>query len=97
MREAAGPTDLEATLGPGGPLRALDQDPAELIPVCDAALFRSPRDPDLWNAAGLLSTRQKDWVQAKDRFAEAARLAPDRAEFASNLAKVEGILEAAGE
>ena len=99
LREAADPADAEATwaLVARCVLRA-DQDPvAELIAVCDTALHRSPRDPDLWNAAGILSTRQKDWVQAKDRFAEAARLAPERAEFASNLAKVEGILGAAGD
>ncbi|RME20933.1 MAG: hypothetical protein D6798_19345, partial [Deltaproteobacteria bacterium] len=63
---------------------SIDSD-VPLAEVCAEALRRSPDDPDLHNAVGILAARSGDLATARDRFATAVRLDPTRPEFRANL------------
>lgn len=65
--------------------------PADLEPVCGAALVDRPADADLWNAAGVVAVRGDHLEMAILRFQRAAALAPDRAEFRANADRAEAL------
>ena len=56
-----------------------------LAEVCAEAIRRSPRDPDLWNAAGVEAASRADLKEAVSRFEGAVKLAPDREDLQKNL------------
>ncbi len=90
---AADPTDPEATWALVAQC-VLGSDvltPQVVEPSCAEALTRTPRDGDLWNAAGVVAARAKDWQLARARFAEAVRLSPDKPSFRANLDRVDGV------
>jgi Flp pilus assembly protein TadD len=62
------------------------QDPAPQASVLRVALARRPEAPSLHAALGRLLAAEGRWSEARQAFGSAAALAPDRAEYAFNLA-----------
>lgn len=96
LRFAARPGDPEASWAllarctvEAGERLPVDLDVPALAEVCAEATRRSPRDPDLWNAAGVEAASRADLAAAITCFQNAVRLAPERADLKQNLARAQ--------
>jgi tetratricopeptide (TPR) repeat protein len=79
------PEDVDGLLGKAEALLHSGR-PAEAKGIVDAALAKAPTNAVAHAVAGAVAKRLGDWDTALPHMEEAARLAPDRADLANNVA-----------
>jgi len=92
LRIAADPHDLEAGWACAARCVWDDQAP-DRWQMCETAVARDASTGDVFNNMGVMRAQAKDYPSAREWFAQAVALEPDRSEFQDNLAKVDRLLK----